>query len=207
MMVSGKKILGLALVALPLAFMSTLTGCLTDDKKAADTTKPGDSSVAWGAGKDFRAGAQGHLTLGSTVDLDAANSDDVVMLSAKANANKGKIDIVFAFDSTTSWIMMYNGQAAFDNGIKLAQHWDSATTYPNLKNVMFVKVATKPATATAAVAAYAAGTPTDNAWIQAAGEMYLVNTSADDLVLVTIKSISSVAVDAEVDFTLNKPVQ
>lgn len=202
MMVSGKKILTLALVAVPVAFMSTsLTGCLTKD----DKTTPTDSSVAWGTPTTIRAGAQGHATLGSSVDLDAGGLG--AMLSSVANKNKGKIDIVFAFDSTTSWTMMYNGTAAHDAGIKLAQSWDSTTAYPNLSSVMFVKVTTKPATATDAVKAYAAGTPMDNAWIQAAGEMYIVQTSEDNIALVTITAVSAQAIDAEVDFTSALPVK
>ena len=183
----SKKIFSVGLIALPMAFLSTttLTGCLTDDKKEDTTTPPKHTALS--AEKTLAVGAQG-ATLGSVMNLDAATDAEMVLSSAQANAAQEEIDLVFMF---------YGAKFHIDNAvsakaaavaqtppINLANSYDDA----KIKNIQIVKVTTKPADQEAAKAAFAAGTKIYGSEI-AGGEMFLVNTTGGKLALVTVGTI------------------
>jgi hypothetical protein len=192
-MILGKKILSLAVVALPLAFMSTLTGCLTDDKKSDTTTTP--NSTALGASTVLSAGAQAHPTLGSVLDLDSGK----VWKSAVANANQEKIDLVFLNYGGAYYLhdAVSAKAAGVANGINLTDSYDAA----KIKASTLVKVSTKPKDRETAKANYDAGTKVAFSVITG-GEMFVVKSTEGALFLVTVGSVSGGAAGTG-DFTVN----
>ena len=207
-----KKILAGGFIAACFMMLSTttLTGCLTDDKKDADTTTKVDTTkkdtakhTMWPTAGSFMVGAQAHATLGSAVDVDAGPTAGV-LLSAAANLNKGKIDFVFAYDTIASKVTVYNGKGANDAGIKLAQSWkdDTTTLYTNLTSVKFVKVMTAPADIEAGVKAYAAGTAAGSLQV-VKGDMFLLMSSMGKLTLVTVTDIGGTAKESTGTLTVS----
>src|SRR6185503_12373710 len=105
----SKKILSVGLVTVSMAMLSTLTGCLTDDKK---DTPPASDPVTT---KDATLGAQSNATAGSFLDADAMTGytcPDAADCPAKAVA--AKIDLVFAFSGSASASAIYSPVVARD---------------------------------------------------------------------------------------------
>jgi hypothetical protein len=102
MMVSGKKILSLAMVVVPMAFMSTLTGCLTDDKKTDPVAT--DSLMS----DEVTLGAQSNNSLGSFLDLDNYE----VLKQSAAEAASADVDLIFAYSGTANAAAIYSPDAA-----------------------------------------------------------------------------------------------
>ncbi len=195
MMVWGnvKKILAGGLIAGSFMMLSTttLTGCLTDDKKDDDTVATG-THTALGAEATISVGAQGHSTLGTAVDLDTK----AVLLSAAANAAQGTIDVLFAYSGNAFKLMSpIAAKAAGDVGV--AANYKDA----DLKVTEFVSVAAKPADSEAAAKAFSDGTKMTSATVKE-GDKFVVKTGMGKIVYLTIKSIAGTEKAAAADLTL-----
>lgn len=173
---------GMIAGAMIIASSFSVTGCLTDDDKDADSTDV-TTKTPLAAEKTIAAGAQG-ATLGSVLDLDAG----VALSSTAANAAQGTIDLVF---------MYYAGAFHVDNAVAAKAAGKAQTPNINLtdsyvdaqiKDLEIVKVTTKPANQEAAKAAFAA-TGKIKGSVIIGGEMFLVKTTEGKLALVTIGTI------------------
>ena len=187
----SKKILSIGLLALPLTMSVSMTGCLTDDKDD-DTTKA-SVSTPWQSDANVSVGAQGHLTLGTALDLD----NKAVLLSAAANAAQGTIDLLFVYSGSEHKLM--SPVAAKGAGdVELANNY----TDSQIKNTQFVKVTTKPKDSEAGAAAYAAGTKVSSSKV-ASGDMFIVKTGSDKLVFVKVDAIAGSEKAAAANLILN----
>ena len=197
-MVSGniKKILTGGLVLGGMLFVNTtLTGCLTNDTKATDTTKTDTTHhTVFGTATTINAGAQG-AALGSVLDLDAG----VAMTSAAANAAQSSIDVVFMFYGSAFHID--NAVSAKAAGIANSINLTNSYSDSQIKNIDIVMVSTKPADQEAAKAAFAAGTKIKSSVIKG-GEMFLVMTTESKLALLTVGSIVGTDNKANASFTV-----
>lgn len=184
-----KKILGIGLLCLPLTMSTTLTGCLTEDDGKDSTPDTSGNKTAWPTEITLNLGGQGHPTLGSVAELDTGK----VYTSAIANANLAAADLVFLYYSA-GW-HIDNTKSAKAMGI--AHSINLTNSYPDasVKDNKFVKVTTKPANQEAGKTAFAAGTQVATSAI-ANGDMFLVNTTGNKIVLVTISSVTGVATGA-----------
>ncbi len=189
-----KKILAGGLVAGCFLVVSTttLTGCLTDDKKDTVTKVDPAKHTPLNAEAMLSVGAQGHASLGTAVDLD----NKTVMLSAAANAALGTIDVLFAYSGAEfKLITPIAAKAAGDIGV--AANYVSA----DLKVTEFVKVSAKPLDSEAAAKAFTDGTKSTSMKI-AEGDMFVVKTGMGKIVYLKIKSIAGAEKAAAADLTL-----
>ncbi|HLU70102.1 MAG TPA: hypothetical protein VKZ88_04970 [Fibrobacteria bacterium] len=166
------KTLAASLIALSLG----LTGCLTDSK---DDDKEPEVTTPWTADSALTVGAQGHLTLGTAVDLDNRR----VLLSAAANQAQDSLDVLFAYHGGS--FVLIAPRTAKDSSISVATNYDIT----KVQYTQFVKVTTEPANWEAGVAAFEAGTKVSYAPI-AAADMFVVKTTEENYVLVTVSAIT-----------------
>jgi len=164
------KTLAASLIALSLG----LTGCLTD----SDDKDEEPATTAWTTDSALTVGAQGHLTLGTAVDLDTRR----VLLSAAANQAQDSLDVLFAHHGGA--FVLIAPLTAKDSAISVANNYDIT----KVKATQFVKVDTEPANWEAGVAAFDAGTKVSYAAI-AANDMFVVKTTEENYVLLTVASI------------------
>lgn len=180
------KTLAASLLALSLG----LTGCLTDsdddDKVDPPVTTP------WTADSTLSVGAQAHATLGTAVDLDTRR----VLLSAAANQAQDSLDVLFAFHGGS--FVLIAPRTAKDSGISVANNYDTA----KVKYTQFVKVATEPANWEAGVAAFDSGAKVSYAPI-AANDIFVVKTTENNYVLVTIASVTGTTSSGSGTLTVN----
>jgi hypothetical protein len=194
-----KKIFALSLIALSLGF----TGCLTDDEDEDPIV-----TVAWTADTTLTVGAQGHLTLGTAIDLDGKK----VLLSAAVNdsssnfANLRSVDILFAFsgpgaNDTLRLLTPKAAKVAGDVGVA-ANYRDSVI---NANTTKFVKVTTEPANWDAGKVAFdsAATTAQVTSSVVAANDMFVVKTTSGNYVLVTVGAITGAGGTASTGLTVN----
>lgn len=167
------KTLAASLIALSLG----LTGCLTDSKD--DDDKDPVVTTPWTADSVLTVGAQGHLILGTAVDLDHRR----VLLSAAANAAQDSIDVLFAYHGGA--FVLIAPRTAKDSGISVANNYDIT----KVQYTQFVKVDTEPANWEAGVAAFDAGTKVSYAAI-AANDVFVVKTTEENYVLLTVSSVT-----------------
>lgn len=179
-----KKILGISMLAIPLTMSTTLTGCLTEDED--DDTTGGGTQTAWPTEITLNLGGQAHPTLGTVAELDTGK----VYTSAIANANLSSVDAVFLYYGA-AW-HIDNTKSAKAAGI--ANSINLTNSYPDasVKDNKFVKVSAKPANQEAGKTAFAAG-PQIATSVITNGDMFLVNTTGNKIVLVTISSVTGVA--------------
>jgi flagellar hook protein FlgE len=185
----------LALVAFVGAGM-TLSGCLTNDDK--DEEKPPvDSTTALPAEKTINVGAQGHASLGSAVDLDEGK----VLLSAAANAALETVDLVFMYYGTSYHIDNTTSAKAAGkaNSITLTD------TYPDAKlsTNKFVKVTAKPSSQEDAKAKFTASTSKLSSSPIANGDMFIVETTEADHVLLTVSATTGSDKNGAADFKIS----
>ncbi len=166
------KTLAASLIALSLG----LTGCLTDSK---DDDKDPVVTTPWTTDSVLTVGAQGHLTLGTAVDLDNRR----VLLSAAANVAQDSIDVLFAHHGSA--FVLIAPRTAKDSGISVANNYDIT----KVQYTQFVKVDAEPANWEAGVAAFDAGTKVSYSAI-AANDMFVVKTTEENYVLLTVSSIT-----------------
>ena len=186
----------LALVAFVGAGM-TLSGCLTNDK---EEEKPpidtNDTHTALPTEKTISVGAQG-ATAGSSVDLDAGT----VLQSGAANAALETVDLVFMYygsafhiDNTTS-----AKAAGVANTINLTDSWTAAKLNTN----QFVKVTAKPADQEAAYAAFLASSSKLSSSTVASGDMFIVETSENEFVMLTVSAMTGTDKTGGADFKIS----
>ena len=99
----GGMIVGGLVIVSSLSF----TGCLTDDKKSADTTKVPvvkDSTKTM----SVNVGAQSNNALGSFVEF----ATFTVLKQAAAEAASGSVDLIFAYSGSASSSAVYSPDAA-----------------------------------------------------------------------------------------------
>jgi hypothetical protein len=166
------KILAASLMALSLG----LTGCLTDSK---DEEEEEVVTTAWTSDSSLTVGAQANATLGTAVDLDKRR----VLLSAAANLAQDSIDVLFAYHRSS--FVLIAPRTAKDSAITVAANYDTT----KVKYTQFVKVTTEPANWEAGMAAFTAGTKVSYSAI-AANDMFVVKTTENAYVLVTVSSIT-----------------
>lgn len=177
------KILAASMMALSLG----LTGCLTDSK---DDEEPAPTPVAWSSDSILNVGAQGHLTLGTAIDLDARRvmTSAVVNDSSNAFANQRSIDLLFVFSGGATKLMSpVAAKAATD--IPLADNYRDTVIF----NTKFVNAVAAPANWTEAKTAYDAADSTVlvNSATVSAGQNYIVKTNLNDYVVITIGTIAN----------------
>jgi hypothetical protein len=157
---------------------TAVTGIVSEN----DSTQP-PLSTPWGAGTRIALGAQGHATLGATLDLDEGKA----WFSAVANANQSGIDLVFLY---------YQGTFHLDNAVQAKAAGVANTIYltnayddSKIRDIAIVKIVAKPADQEAARKAFAAGAKIRGSTVTA-GEMFLVESTEGKLVLVTVTVVA-----------------
>ena len=191
---STKKVLAGALVVLGLSMTSTLTGCLTDDKK--DAAPDTSHHTAWGTSMTANLGAQAHPTLGSVLDLDSGK----VWLSAVANQNQAKIDLVYLYYNSAAHLD--GARAARDSGAKYTINLTNTYDTTKVKDIMMVKVTAKPADQEAGITAYTAG-PLIRSTTIAIGDKFVVKTTEGKYAYVEIAAVAgTTAGTADVSFII-----
>jgi hypothetical protein len=178
------KILAASMMALSLGF----TGCLTDSK---DDEEP-VVTTPWTSDSALTVGAQANATLGTAVDLDKRR----VLLSAAANLAQDSLDVLFAYRNNA--FVLVAPRTAKDSAISVAANYDTT----KVKYTQFVKVTTEPANWEAGVAAFEAGTKVSYAAV-VANDMFVVKTTENAYVLVTISAINGTSNTGSGTLTVN----
>jgi hypothetical protein len=177
-----------------------VNGCLTDDKKAEkkDTTKV-DTTHALAAEKTLNVGAQGNLTLGSSLELDTGK----VYLSGVANANLDGVDLVFMYYGSAYHIDNTESAKAAANAatpkINLADNWVAA----KLNGNEFVKVTTKPANQEAAMTTFMTSSAKLSTSTVAQGDMFIVETTDGNFTLITVSAVTGTDNKGAADFKIS----
>jgi DNA-binding MarR family transcriptional regulator len=141
------------------------------------------TGIAWPASATLTMGAQANATLGSAIDLDSG----LVWLSAVANENQERIDLVYLY---------YNGQASL-NGALAAKDSGDAYSIPlvanyveaNLSDIKMVRVDAKPLSQEHGRDAFETGVQLRSV-VVADGDMFVVKTTAGAYAFVEVLEIT-----------------
>jgi hypothetical protein len=174
-----KPILSFVVLAgLLLSASLTLTGCLTDDKKTESVAK--NDSTPWGPPTPVTVGAQGNLTYGSALDLDAKK----VLKAPDALAAQQTIDLLFIFtDGNLKFASPVAAKAAGD--VPLAAGYDTT----KIKDTQIATTSTQPETSEIADTTYNQTIKVDIAYASE-GFGYMVKTDKGKLAYVHIDKIT-----------------
>ena len=159
---------------------TTLTGCLTDDKKDSVPVVVEPKHTALATATKIDVGAQG-ATGGSVIDLDSAKAWGSVV----ANANQSGIDLVFMYYGSAFHLdnAVAAKAAGLANSINLTNSYGST-----IVGVDIVKVTTLPNDQEAAAKAFTDGSKISGSAV-VEGDMFLVKSTGGKLVLVTVGAI------------------
>jgi hypothetical protein len=145
-----------------------------------------DPDEAWKPEGSLTAGAQNNSSHGTAIDLDITKA----MLISEASQKQALIDLVFVY-SGGSLKLMSAVSAKKASDLEYADDFEDA----KIKDVKFVKAASKPATPAAGRTAYNAG-PLVNSSAVKAGDGFLVKTTDGNLAWLKISSIEGGAAAA-----------
>jgi hypothetical protein len=173
----------------------TGSAVVTGTVSETDSTLP-PKSTPWAPATRVSAGAQGHTSLGSVLDLDSEKA----WLSAVANANQEGIDLVFLYYAGAFHLnnAVEAKAAGVANSIIMTIAYDDA----RIKSVKIVKITAKPADQEEARKVFAAGAPIHGSVIQA-GDIFLAESTGGKLALVTVRSVVGTDNKGAADFDLN----
>jgi len=186
-----KPILSFVVLAgLLLSASLSLTGCLTDNKKTDSVAK--NDSTPWGPPTTVTVGAQGNLTYGSALDLDAKK----VLKAPDAMAAQETIDILFIFTGgDLKFASPVAAKAAGD--VPLAAGYDAA----KIKDTQIATTSTQPETSEIADTTYNQTVKVDNVFASD-GFGYLVKTDKGKLAYVHINNITGDGNTATAELTI-----
>lgn len=191
----SKKILGIGLVAMPLAF----TGCLTDE---GDGDGDGDDNppetVDSTTVKTGTLGAQSNNSIGSFLEADSW----VIYRQAQVtDALQSDIDLVVAYSETQSTASIYSPKAAADgiagsSGFTFAKNalGDNARTTEmrNISSAVFDGIKTKPGLDSAWSAA-ASSEVANGRFAATVGSALIIKTSKDIPVAIKVTALNNAA--------------
>lgn len=155
---------------------------VTDSKGAKVKSRIATLTQTFGGLDTLRAGAQANVTLGAAIDLDSGK----VWTSATANANLGKIDLVYLYYDGKA--VLNGAAAARDSGVKYGINLTNGYGV-SVKNIGFVKVSAKPARLSQAGAAYVGG-PILRSSAIAAGDKFVVKSTEGRYYYLEVQEVS-----------------
>jgi hypothetical protein len=166
----------------------------TNSATSATATLHVTGLTTWPVGTTVTAAAQGSNVAGSAIDLDGPT----VYTVSNAIAHATTIDLLFVFNDG-SFQLMSPVEAHADIDITIADG------YSSWNDIKMLKVAAKPANQELAGEIYnSAGTALVGKSTVAVGDMFIVYTSAQNWVLVTVTSITGTgASDGAAEITVS----
>jgi hypothetical protein len=161
---------------------------------SASQTKRIDFSVTGGQDCDamgtpvvsemLDAGANGHSSLGSSIDLDEGN----VWLMADAANNVSKIDIVYLYSDADEVEKFFSPEHAKASGYNLASGWDSPPATKFYKTTLDKAGFDAIATAEEITALWNGTEAQDDSLAVEQGDVFIVMTTDGDYALVYVSS-------------------